>query len=253
MKKIIGIIFIFAMCIVICACNSGTNNDMKELENIDNSNAVGDMFNVADDMFEIAGNMFEDAGDLVTQPITTESNTKTTQNNTDVTNNTNTDVNNDVQSILRSCIGKPLVIFMEKVNQIGYEATYLADGVDFTSFIDSMKEDYVTGELKIDATKKTVVVDLVLASSIEIDKQEEALKGKLELGSSWISVEKYGQNIYGSSFELNYLTGKITQVIEDENTWFLKASCEVNGQKKVCEAKVTGTTDSPKVVFFDVY
>lgn len=39
----------------------------------------------------------------------------------------------------------------------------------------------------------------------------------------------------------------------DEDTWFLKATCTVNGEDKTCEAKVTGTTDAPEVIFFDVY
>ena len=40
---------------------------------------------------------------------------------------------------------------------------------------------------------------------------------------------------------------------EDENTWFLKAECSVDGVKMTCEAKVTGTTEAPEVLAFDVY
>lgn len=59
--------------------------------------------------------------------------------------------------------------------------------------------------------------------------------------------------MYGKSFDLNYLTGKIDASANDENTWFLKAECSIDGTKKTCEAKVTGTTSNAEVISFDVY
>ena len=164
-----------------------------------------------------------------------------------------TEAESEAPHELEAYKGKPLTETMQKIDELGYTATYLADGVDFTDFIDDLKEDYLAGEMVIDEDAKTVEVDLVLASSVELDAQEAALAEKLELGSAWIAADDYGKAEYGDDFDLNYLTGNINQSMEDENTWFLKATCTVYGEEKMCEAKVTGTTDDPEVISFDVY
>lgn len=165
----------------------------------------------------------------------------------------NTEQNTDEKSKLSALTGVPLTDAMDKFDELGYAATYYADGVDFTEFIDDLKEDYTTGELEINESEKTVKVELVLTSNLEAEKLEDTLAEKLELGSAWNAATKYGENQYGSTFELHYLTGKIEEAADDKDTWFLKAECSINGESKTCEAKVTGTTDKPEVVFFDIY
>ena len=152
---------------------------------------------------------------------------------------------------LSGFVGKPLTEAMEKIKEFGYTAKYIADGVDFTEFIDSVKEDYVVGDLKEDPKNKTVEISLELAS--EGNEIESTLAEKLEEGAAWISANDYGKSQFGEGFDLNYLAGKITASAEDENTWFLKAECTVDGNKMTCEAKVTGTTDNPEVTSVDVY
>lgn len=164
-----------------------------------------------------------------------------------------TEAESEAPHELEAYKGKPLTETMQKIDELGYTATYLADGVDFTDFIDDLKEDYSTGDMVIDEDAKTVEVDLVLASNVELEEQEAALEEKLEIGSAWAAVEDYGNDEYGGEFDLNYLTGNIEQSAEDENTWYLKATCEIKKDEKTCEAKVTGTTDNPEVIFFDVY
>ena len=238
MKKVFALLLVLTMCLSLCACGMV-------------SDAFDSAFDQMDDAFnQIMGGEGANQND--------DSSNETTDNNgsADSTTNdetTNTETKVDDKTLLESYEGTPLPLFMDKVSQLGYKATYLADGVDFTDFIDAMKEDYITGELTIDTSKKTVTVDLVLASSVDLAGKEAALKEKLELGSSWIAAKEYGIDKYGSSFELNYLVGKIDESLYDENTWFLKAECKVNGQKKTCEARVTGTTANPEVVFFDIY
>lgn len=160
---------------------------------------------------------------------------------------------NEASHELEAYVGEPLTKTMEKIEELNYTATYIADGVDFTEFIDSVKKDYLTGELQINEEEKTVEVELVLASNVEADKQAAALEKTLQLESAWIAVSEYGKDKYNDSFDLNYVTGKINESLEDEETWFLKATCNVNGEEKTCEAKVTGTTNSPEVISFDVY
>ena len=149
--------------------------------------------------------------------------------------------------------GTPLTDAMKKIKECGYTATYYADGEDFTSFIDSMKDDYTTGAVEVNEDNKSVEVTLELTSNIEANKQEEKLKEKLDTGTAWGAAKAYGKEQYGDDFDLHYLTGKIAQYADDKDTWFLKAECEVNGQEGTCEAKVTGTSDNPKVISFDVY
>lgn len=156
-------------------------------------------------------------------------------------------------SPLNEYIGKPLVDYMAKADELQYTSSYFADGVDFTSFIDSLSEDYLVGDLKINEEEKTVEVTLALISNVEADVALEELKGKIEEGSAWIAVENYGKSQFGEDFELHYLLGKIDASAEDENTWSLKAECTVSGTDMTCEAKVTGTADAPEVIFFDVY
>lgn len=231
------------MCLSLCACGMV-------------SDAFDSAFDQMDDAFnQIMGGESADQNKGNSNNETTDNNVSTDSTTNDNTNdaNINSETKVDDKTLLESYEGTPLPLFMDKVSQLGYKATYLADGVDFTDFIDAMKEDYITGELTIDTSKKTVTVDLVLASSVDLAGKEAALKEKLELGSSWIAAKEYGIDKFGSSFELNYLVGKIDESLYDENTWFLKAECKVNGQKKTCEARVTGTTANPEVVFFDIY
>lgn len=156
-------------------------------------------------------------------------------------------------SPLNDYVGKPLVDYMAKADELQYTSSYFADGVDFTSFIDSLSEDYLVGDLKINEEEKTVEVTLELISNVEADAALEELKGKIEEGSAWIAAENYGKSQFGEDFELHYLLGKIDASAEDENTWSLKAECTVSGTDMTCEAKVTGTADAPEVIFFDVY
>ena len=243
MKKVFALLLVLTMCLSLCACCMV-------------SDAFDSAFDQMDDAFnQIMGGEGANQNDDSINETTNNNGSADSTTNDDKTNDetTNTETKIDDKTLLESYEGTPLPLFMDKVSQLGYKATYLADGVDFTDFIDAMKEDYITGELTIDTSKKTVTVDLVLASSVDLAGKEAALKEKLELGSSWIAAKEYGIDKYGSSFELNYLVGKIDESLYDENTWFLKAECKVNGKKKTCEARVTGTTANPEVVFFDIY
>lgn len=163
----------------------------------------------------------------------------------------------DVQAI-NSFVGQPLQGLIDKLSEIGYTGTYLADGVDFTSFIDSMAADYSVGSVEINEADKTVTANIVLTSNLEAAGAEDTLSAKLDTGASWTAVEDYGEVQYPYGFELHYLMGKIAEEAYDENTWFLKAECTVTNEsgakvEGTCEAKVTGTTDAPQVTEFTVY
>ncbi|MDD3746981.1 MAG: hypothetical protein PHD70_10980 [Anaerostipes sp.] len=171
---------------------------------------------------------------------------KTTEKSTKIAKETTEDK-------LKKLKGRPLADTITEIKKLGYKGTYFADGVDFTDFIDDMKDDYTTGTLEINKDKKIIKVTLVLTSNSDEKKSEEALRKKLETGSAWISVKKYGESKYGTKFKLHYLKDKLAEDVDGKDTWFLKAGCTIDGIDKTCEAKVTGTTDDPKVTSFDVY
>lgn len=79
----------------------------------------------------------------------------------------------------------------------------------------------------------------------------------LDENDAWIAVEDYGRNMY-LKFKLHYYTGKLLAEQVDDNTWNLKALCDVdmgNGTIKNCncEATVEGTNLDAKVTYFIVY
>ena len=145
---------------------------------------------------------------------------------------------------------------MEKVEELGYTATYLNQGVDYTEILNFYTEEDCKSLLVVsideDPIAKTVVVNLLPGSFVENEDAEDALRDKLEVGSAWNAVEDYGEAEFGE-FELHYLTGKIAEYADDKDAWFLKAECTFYGIEMVCEAKVTGTTAAPKVVSFEIY
>lgn len=151
----------------------------------------------------------------------------------------------------------PLSDFVEKVEELGYTATYYNQGVDYTEILgfytSNDLDSLVIVSIEEDSSAKTVVVELLPKAFSEQSEAEQTLRSKLETGAAWVAAENHGETIYGESFELHYFSGIIAEYAEDENTWFLKAECTVNGADKVCEAKVIGTTDKPEVIYFDIY
>lgn len=159
-------------------------------------------------------------------------------------------------TLLDEYVGGELTALMDAVDDLGYNATYYNQGEDWTDILpldETMAEDYIVGELDEAPDAKTVDVTMKFKSNAEQEEAESALEEKLEEGAAWSAANKYGKEQYGDSFDLNYIKSKITASAEDADTWFLKAGCEVNGEKMTCEAKVTGTTDAPEVTSFDVY
>lgn len=247
MKKAFALLLVLTMCLSLCACGMV-------------SDAFDSAFDQMDDAFnQIMGGEGANQNDDSSNETTDNNGSADSTTNDDKTNDetTNTETKVDDKTLLESYKGASLPLFMDKVSQLGYKATYFNQGVDYTEILEFYTEEdcksFLIGNLDVDPSSKTVTVDLVLASSVDLAEKEAALKEKLELGSSWIAAKEYGIDKYGSSFELNYLIGKIDESLYDENTWFLKAECKVNGQKKTCEARVTGTTANPEVVFFDIY
>ena len=92
----------------------------------------------------------------------------------------------------------------------------------------------------------------------DAEKTKKKLSKKLDNVSAWVAAEEYGQAEYPYGFDLHSALGVVAEEAVDENTWYLKASCDVTNEygaekKMTCEAHVTGTSKSPKVISFVVY
>lgn len=75
--------------------------------------------------------------------------------------------------------------------------------------------------------------------------------------NAWNAVEEYGKSKY-KEFDLHSMTGVLSAEQEDDNTWKLKALCDIdtgNGELKNCncEATVEGTNLDARVTYFYVY
>lgn len=149
------------------------------------------------------------------------------------------------------------------LNDAGYAATYTYQGEDFTDLIPMYPEedlkDYVIKKIDdIDTKGKSVAITLEALSNIKQNKAEKTLESKLSKGKALVALKHYGEQEYPYGFKLHSFTGLIEASAEDENTWFLKVSCDVTNEynataEMTCEGKVTGTEDAPEVTFFDIY
>lgn len=115
----------------------------------------------------------------------------------------------------------------------------------------------VTGASWKDNGKKKVSLEVLSQDQIDESRVKASnraeLESKLGLDVAWGTMDYYGSQLYGSSFKLHYMLGILAEEPLDADTWFLKATCEVNGVSGNCEAKVTGTNDNPRVYDFYVY
>ena len=153
---------------------------------------------------------------------------------------------------LEALVDKPLTDAMEVIEETGYTPTYKADDVDFTDFIDSVKDDYYVESVEVDTSDKTVEVNIVSKLVKKQNKTAEDLEEKLPVAQAWLAVEKYGKQKYGEDFKVHYGTGNLNQEAIDENTWRLAAYCDVDDSQKTCKAEVTLDGDSIKVTSFEV-
>lgn len=115
---------------------------------------------------------------------------------------------------------------------------------------------------KLNEKKKTVTIlvntEENIAEAAAQKAAETSLQAKLDAITAWDAVVAYGEAEYPHGFKAHYIKGMLAQTAEDENTWFLKATCTIKDasgakQESVVEARVTGTTDSPQVTHFSVY
>lgn len=165
---------------------------------------------------------------------------------------------------LESLIDSSLPDGMAKIKEYGFTATYLNAGTDadMTEIVSGMSDEdnkaYTITDVSASGYDKTVKVYIASEAGVKSLELESALKEKLDPAKCWTAVKNYGETQYPYGFDLHSFAGVIAQEASDENTWFLKATCDVTNEygaeaEMTCEAHVTGTSDSPQIVDFTVY
>lgn len=156
-----------------------------------------------------------------------------------------------------------------KLNELGYTATYVhqTSGLDMTEDLSVLPADelakWVVTDLKsFDSEAKTAQLEVNTSENISANEAqqatEEALEAKLPATYAWQAVSDYGEIQYPYGFKLHSIMGVLAEEAQDENTWYLKATCTITNEYNAeyeaeCEAVVTGTKDSPTVTSFAVY
>lgn len=144
------------------------------------------------------------------------------------------------------------------IEKNGYKASYIYGGEDWGEVLDLYPEEelaeyLVRGIEDIDPEDKTITVELDTKTNVAYAEAEQALNEKLNQTSALIAVKEYGQRQYGDDFDLHYMMGLNDASAKDENTWSFKIEAELDDENKTVDAEVTGTTDSPEVISFDIY
>lgn len=144
------------------------------------------------------------------------------------------------------------------IEKNGYKASYIYGGEDWGEVLnlypeEELAEYLVRGIEDIDPEDKTITVELDTKTNVAYAEAEQALNEKLNQTSALIAVKEYGQRQYGDDFDLHYMMGLNDASAKDENTWSFKIEAELDDENKTVDAEVTGTTDSPEVISFDMY
>lgn len=199
----------------------------------------------------------------------TETN-ETGQNDKEPDKETKTD---EAQIIYEGAIGQPAINILNELEELGFTVSlkHAISQMDFTTSIHfesdpTDPETYIpwiiTDLDSFDETSKSASFFINTQERIDEldaeDAQRDTLEAKLDPSAAWGTMDLYGKNEYPNGFKLNISKGMLAETAEDENTWFLKARCQVRSLSGtwidyVCEANVTGTTASPQIDYFIIY
>ena len=165
---------------------------------------------------------------------------------------------------LNSMTGQNLYDGVNAANDYGFSVKCISanSGKDMTDYINEsddneVKSYSITDVLAVGGGKS---VTFTIANEMDMAeiKLRETLSSKIDNGHAWIALKNYGKSQFPNGFDLHEITGRISEDVLDENTWFLKATCTVTGsngasEEFTCEANISGTNNNPEVSNFAVY
>ena len=161
-----------------------------------------------------------------------------------------------------------LYSFKKLADDNGYTVTYFYEPsfADFTDMVslydeDELKKWAVIKIRDIDQDDKTIEAIINSYEDIAINEErkekEQKLEETLSSSSALTAIKKYGENLYPYGFKLHSNLGLIELSVWDDDTWFIKCEATITNEfgtksDTVCEGKVSGTSDNPKVKDFYV-
>jgi hypothetical protein len=171
------------------------------------------------------------------------------------------------RAIYDNAVGRVAIDVYNELTHLGFTVSFkhTTTNMDMTGSV-QWDSDYIlwiiTAVDSYNASSKTA--SFIINSQEMIDEAQgqssttQTLQAKLDVAHAWQAVESYGEREFPSGFDLQWWIGKLAETAEDENTWFLKATCRLRIDGRwvsgyTAEARVTGTTDSPRVTYFVVY
>ena len=184
---------------------------------------------------------------------------------------------------LNSLKNKDMLTVLRTVDEMGYTATFYnqsfawmgekgtAESRDIFNSEAYPEQDLIefwkaTKIYNINVINKTVDIDYIgeepgtvnPGDTAGLEKQQKQLQEKLDIAMAWVALENYGKQLYPYGFTAHYLFGPYVEEVYDNDTWYLRTSCTIKNEYNAkgeftVEAKVTGTTNSPKVFDFNVF
>ena len=164
--------------------------------------------------------------------------------------------------------GKTLTEGIALLKDSNYEYKIVNSGnlYDFTEEAKSWSQENTDGWVITDVDTSGIVnkkctLTIKTKEAVDAENKEKNLEAKLSFDAAADAILEKGKQEYPYGFKLNYIGGEgaeNSKSVADENTWLITYRCEITNvfgatQTAKCEAKVTGTTDSPQVTEFKVY
>ena len=174
-------------------------------------------------------------------------------------------VEKTAEAEIKALAGKTVAEAEDEASALGYTIVCLDANteLDMTADIKALgvEGDWtVTKVGKIDTSNKTATLYVLSSEAAKADREAESVKDaltdKLSPSYAWGAVEMYGLSQYPYGFKRKSM---LAEEPYDENTWFLKGTCEIKNEygtkmkNLTFEALVTGTSDNPQVIEFSVY
>ncbi|MDO5114449.1 MAG: hypothetical protein Q4E67_08720, partial [Planctomycetia bacterium] len=166
---------------------------------------------------------------------------------------------------IKNLKGKTVKDAIAVADEYGYEFTYThsVTDQDFTTSIKDVPAEYeswlVMSIEDIDTDAKTAIIYVNSKENQERIEKEDAQKSNLEErldeASTCAAIALYGKSEYPYGFKYSSMMAQFS--LYDENTWQVVSTCKIEneyGNKIECQcvARVTGTSDSPQVIYFEV-
>ncbi|MCH4184783.1 MAG: PASTA domain-containing protein [Eggerthellaceae bacterium] len=158
-------------------------------------------------------------------------------------------------------MGGPAKTAYDYLTASGYTVTVLlgSQNYDYTSDFINDSEGWIASSYSgLNVIKKAVTLKITTPGTDAVNKETSSLDSKLSVESAWTALEQYGDKQYPQGFKAQKIVGNPTEAAEDEDTWLLTVGCTITNSSGVeeknhfCKAEISGTTDSPKVVSFEV-